>query len=288
MAAGPLTPAGVKLITIDVGLVLTVTGQAGAQAVSAILGAGGMADVVDTITNTQSKTYGPYTVAKTCRLSVGAGQVGYSTSAALSAIPQLQAVAVSQDGLTVSSQGVKPGSNVVVYNADTGAPVGTATALADGSWSVGPLKTPLLNGVRVAYEATIVGPVSTVSGVTPPLAAPGQVTGLALDAATATTQALHWTAPATGGAPASYRVEYRVAGTTSWSILGGTTAGTSATVTGLTAQTSYQYRVTAVNATGSGTPSVTVTGATAAASSGSQPGTISTDASDPNSITPKV
>jgi len=94
--------------------------------------------------------------------------------------------------------------------------------------------------------------------------APAQVTGLTLGTPTSTTQPLTWTAPANGGsAITDYRVEFSSNGGTTWNIFAdGTSTATSATVTGLTASTSYVYRVSAINAIGTGTASATVTGST--------------------------
>lgn len=103
------------------------------------------------------------------------------------------------------------------------------------------------------------GPVSaTVSATTPATpTAPGQVTGLATGTMTETTAPLTWTA--TSGAT-SYLVESKTAAGSTWTPV---TVGTnSATVTGLTAATSYNFRVSAINANGTGTASVTATAST--------------------------
>lgn len=97
--------------------------------------------------------------------------------------------------------------------------------------------------------------------------APNQVTGLTLGTATSTTQPLTWTAPSNGGsAITDYVVQYSPAGANSWTTFAdGTSTTASATVTGLTASTSYDYRVAAVNVIGQGSYSSTATGSTAAA-----------------------
>lgn len=98
----------------------------------------------------------------------------------------------------------------------------------------------------------------TVSGN--PAQAPGQVTGLTAGAATGSTQALTWTA--VPGAT-SYNVEYKTAASGTW-LTFGTVTNASATVTGLTSGTSYNYRVSAVNSAGTGPVSATVTASTTA------------------------
>jgi len=103
---------------------------------------------------------------------------------------------------------------------------------------------------------------------TAPLAAPGQVTGLAATPSSITSVALAWNAPAGGGAAATYTVQYRVVGAGAWSTFGGAVITTATTVTGLASNTAYEFRVTAVNAAGSGTPSATASATTPAAPPG--------------------
>lgn len=117
-----------------------------------------------------------------------------------------------------------------------------------------------------ATNATGTGPVSaTVSATTAAsLAAPGQVTGLTAGTAGTTTMPLTWTAPATGGAPSDYVVEYKASASGTWLLFtDGVSVTPSATVTGLTSDTSYDFRVSATNATGTGTASATATATTA-------------------------
>jgi hypothetical protein len=91
--------------------------------------------------------------------------------------------------------------------------------------------------------------------------APSQVTG-----ATATSGngqlTLSWSAPATGGsAITDYVIEQFNTATSTWTVLAdGVSIATSFTVTGLTNGTSFQFRISAVNAIGTGTVSATATG----------------------------
>ena len=93
------------------------------------------------------------------------------------------------------------------------------------------------------------GPHTTPVRATPgaPLAAPGVPRSLVATAGNAQL-ALSWTAPAAGGAVASYRVEWGTGG--SYSTGNATVTGTSRTITGLTNGTTYNVRVRAQNATG--------------------------------------
>ena len=167
--AGPVTTNGSITVTIDAGRTLVVTGEAGAKGSVALLN-GSAVESVDTINGTQSETYGPYATNRTCRLYAEAGKIGYQLGSSLSALPGVAAPTISADGKTISGTGVKPGTTVPVYNADTGVPFGQATSLADGSWSL-TLKADLAAGTRVGFDPVIVGPSATLfgnSGSTPP------------------------------------------------------------------------------------------------------------------------
>ena len=95
---------------------------------------------------------------------------------------------------------------------------------------------------------------STAVGVPSATAAPTAAAG-------DQTMALTWSAPAANGsAITDYVVEFAVSGSASWSTFAdGTSTTTSATVTGLTPGTAYDFRVSAVNAIGTGTNSATTT-----------------------------
>lgn len=121
--------------------------------------------------------------------------------------------------------------------------------------------------ISVTNNGGLTNPANITYTASAAATAPAQVTGLTLGTATTTTQPLSWTAPANGGsALTDYVVQSSPAGANTWTTFAdGTSTTASATVTGLTASTSYDYRVAAVNAVGTGTYSATATGSTAAA-----------------------
>jgi hypothetical protein len=78
---------------------------------------------------------------------------------------------------------------------------------------------------------------------------------------------LTWTAPSTlnGGTITDYRVQYRVTGAWTWSTFtDGVSATTGATVTGLAANRSYQFQVSARTAQGYSSYAVAVSKSTLA------------------------
>lgn len=72
---------------------------------------------------------------------------------------------------------------------------------------------------------------------------------------------LTWGSPSTGGSVITdYVVEYKESSSGTWlTFTDGASTATSAHVTGLTDSTSYDFRISAVNGVGTGTPSVTLT-----------------------------
>jgi hypothetical protein len=96
-------------------------------------------------------------------------------------------------------------------------------------------------------------------------ASPATAPGLPDAVATATSVSLTWSASsAHPNAPVvDYRIELRAAGTDAWRTFDdGVSTATSATVTGLTTGTTYDFRVRALSAAGPGAPSSTRTVAT--------------------------
>ncbi|MEJ0020745.1 MAG: fibronectin type III domain-containing protein [Acetobacteraceae bacterium] len=104
---------------------------------------------------------------------------------------------------------------------------------------------------------------ATVTGTTPAagVAAPGAVTGVTTGTATGTTLGLSWTAPSSGGAVASYSARWSPHGANTWTQID-SISGTSTTISGLTASTSYDFEVEAVNSGGNSGWTAAVTAST--------------------------
>ncbi|MDR3661459.1 MAG: fibronectin type III domain-containing protein, partial [Mycobacterium sp.] len=83
------------------------------------------------------------------------------------------------------------------------------------------------------------------------LTVPGSPLALATGAVTTSSVSLTWTAAGSGGTPTGYMVEYSLDGGSTWSQPVSFGSATSCTVTGLSAATTYAFRVAATNAAGS-------------------------------------
>lgn len=113
------------------------------------------------------------------------------------------------------------------------------------------------------------------NGLAPALAnnlaptAPAQVTGLSATPSSGQV-ALAWTAPSSNrSAITDYIPEFKASADSTWlTFTDGTSAATTATITGLTDATAYDFRVKAVNAIGAGPVSAVVTATPAAAPAG--------------------
>jgi len=151
---------------------------------------------------------------------------------------------------------------VIQYRPDVAGAVWTT--FTDGTSAVpGTTITGLTNGTRYIVRVAAVNPVGigpfVESAAAAPFTVPGAPTGVTGTVGDGRVN-LTWTAPAaTGGAPVTdYLVEYRLnaAGSTSWTpFTRAPSTATSAVVTPLVNGQSYVFRVTALNAAGSGTPS---------------------------------
>ena len=148
-----------------------------------------------------------------------------------------------------------------------------------GSWlSAGVVASPvtvtgLTNGttysVKIrAVNAAGAGTESTSESVTPQVdGLPTQPRSLAAGTPTATTMPLTWSVPTSDGGESitDYVVQFKLSTASVWTTFAdGVSPSTGATVTGLTASTSYDFRVAAVNSVGQGAYTDSVTESTAA------------------------
>jgi hypothetical protein len=166
----------------------------------------------------------------------------------------------------VSDGGAALTDYTVEYSSDSGT---TWTTFTDGtSTTASTTVTGLSNGTTYTFRVSAVtaagtGAVSDSASATT-LSEPDPPTSLSATAGIEQV-ALTWTAPSSNGGSAitDYTIEYSSDSGTTWTTFAdGTSTATSATVTGLSTGTTYTFKVAAVNAAGTGTPSATVSATT--------------------------
>jgi hypothetical protein len=96
----------------------------------------------------------------------------------------------------------------------------------------------------------------------PPLPVPGQVANLRATPASANSIVLSWDPLSTVGAGVTYTVQFGGHGSNIFATAADNLIGTSFTVSGLIPNSTYDFRVIAANATGSGPPSDLATATT--------------------------
>src|SRR5438093_798989 len=120
------------------------------------------------------------------------------------------------------------------------------------------------------YFATLVADLDTGSSST---TAPQPPTGLTATAASSSQINLSWTAPTNNGGSAitGYKIESSTNSGSTWSVLVSNTGstGTAYSDTGLSPNTTYSYRVSAINSVGTSTPSNTASATTQSATTSS-------------------
>ena len=131
-----------------------------------------------------------------------------------------------------------------------------------------------------AINANGTGDPSNVDSATTTTAAPGAPTGLTATASGTTAINLSWTAPGSTGGSAitGYRIEVSPDGGSSWTDQVANTSNTTTTYahTGLTAGDTRHYRVSAINANGTGDPSNVDSATTTTAAPGAPTGLTAT------------
>jgi hypothetical protein len=130
---------------------------------------------------------------------------------------------------------------------------------SNGSTGLSPFQSGALRCVSYAGGTTIFASISAGNAAT---VAPGQVLNLAASSVNSTSVSLSWSIPVSGGPATAYTVQYRIAGTTTWAVVGQNIGATSFTIQGLQSATSYDFTAVAANNVGTGPASTTLTAAT--------------------------
>ncbi len=234
------------------------------------------------LTSTGSSIVGPQQTVTIWCLNYSGGTVVYASmpqiSVAAPAIPG-QVTALATTGVTTTtvaltwqqpSSGGTPSLYAVQFRS-SGSTVWTVSSatVAGTSYLISGLQPGSSYDIEVAASnqsgtgaASQILTISTTAEVQ--ASPPDQVAGLVAAATSGSSIGLSWSGQTGANAPTSYTVEYRTTGSTGWtsSITG--ISGTSQAVTGLLSATSYDFCVSGVNASGTGTASLVASAVTAA------------------------
>ena len=171
----------------------------------------------------------------------------------------------TQVSLTWTAPTDNGGSAITDYTVESSSDSGTTwTTFVDGtSTTASATVTGLTNGTAYTFRVSPVnavgtGTTSTASAAVVPVTTPGVPTDVEATA-DGTTATVTWTAPTVTGGTAitGYKVESTVDDGTTWATAAADTASTAVTATysDLTSGASYSFRVSAINAVGTGTAS---------------------------------
>src|SRR5271166_840736 len=181
--------------------------------------------------------------------------------------------------LTPLTTNMGSGFQCTVINASMGAvTLGNGFVSSTGSLTLGPQQSAAI--YCATYSGGTIAFASIAGAAT---AAPGQVTGLASSSTTSTTITIAWQVPQSGGSASSYAVQCRQSGTSSWNSAPAVVGATTCVISGLSAATSYDIVVQAINAAGAGSSSAILTVTTSASTQSTLPPQVSGLAVTPTS-----
>jgi len=195
--------------------------------------------------------------------SVGTGSVSATSSATPATVPDAPTALTPTVGNTqVSLTWTAPannGSAITDYRVEyKTAAASTWDVFADGtSTTAAATITSLTNGVTYNFRVSAINSIGTGATTSTASATPASLpdvpTNLAVTRGNASV-ALAWTAPAgNGSAITDYKVEYKNTSDSVWIVVNdGVSATTGVSITSLTNGTSYDFRVSAINAVGAG------------------------------------
>ena len=168
--------------------------------------------------------------------------VELSTNTTLDGTVHNGRVLVCSQPLTLSPAFANMGSGFCceVLNFSTGSVLfGSGITTSTGQPVLLPMQMALLRGTTYSGGSVVfAGIVSGSVAVTD--TAPGQVVGLTSPSVTPNSITLTWSASTGGGAATSYSIQYRLAGTSTWTSVLQTGVATASTISGLSSSTQYR------------------------------------------------
>jgi prepilin-type N-terminal cleavage/methylation domain-containing protein len=207
----------------------------------------------------------PHTFTVTAVHTTGPGPASDPVTATPAGAPNTPLASASAGNQAVTVSWNTPGDNgspIVGYVVEIRSGGGEWTSVPHTGTDTSVIVEGLVNGTTYQFRVAAVNAVGQSGFSLPVHAVPATVAGAPdLDVtAAAGVATLTWNTPDDGGSPiVGYSVQYREAGAFGWTPVSHTTTDTTATVTGLTAGVSYEFRVAAVTEVGAGAWSLTAT-----------------------------
>jgi hypothetical protein len=175
--------------------------------------------------------------------------------------------------LTPLTNNMGSGFKCTVINASAGnVTLGSGFVSSNSSLTLAPWQSATL--YCATYSAGTIA-FAAMPTAAPATTVPGQANGLSISSTTATTITVSWQSPSNGGVAASYIVQFRLTGTTSWSNSAPVGSATTYELTALQPATSYDIAVVAQNSAGTGAASATLTVTTASSTQPALPSQVS-------------
>ncbi len=241
-----------------------------------------------------------YTYRVSAINAIGTGSPSNTASATTSnAVPQpptgltATAASSSQINLSWAAPANNGGSAITGYKIERVTGAGSFVTIVGNTNSTTTTysDTGLAASTAYTYRVSAINSVGTSSpsntaSATTSNAVPQPPTGLTATAISSSQINLSWTAPANNGGSAitGYKIERSTNAGSTWTILANIGNTTTYSDTGLAASTAYTYRVSAINAIGTGSPSNTASATTQSATAPQPPTGLTATAASPSQI----
>ncbi|HEV2193363.1 MAG TPA: fibronectin type III domain-containing protein [Nitrosopumilaceae archaeon] len=209
--------------------------------------------------------FGPQAIAQAPPATAPAAPTGLTSTAVSSAQINLSWTASSTGGSPITGYKIEYKIGSGAYSVLAANTANTTTSYSHTGLTASTAYTYRVSAINSIGTGTTSAE-ATATTQAPPATAPAAPTGLTSTAVSSAQINLSWTAPSNGGSPITgYKIEYKI-GSGAYSVLAANTANTTTSYshTGLIPSTAYTYRVSAINAIGTSTPSTEASATTQA------------------------
>jgi hypothetical protein len=238
------------------------------------------------VSSTGGLTLAPEQTASICCVTYSGGTIafaslaGTATAVAPGQVSSLSDLSTTSTTVTLSWQAPTSGGSASSYAVQyrisgtsawtSGATVIGATTCSLAGLAASTSYDVIVQAVNTAGTglSSSILTVTTAAATSTQAPVPPQVTGLVVAPVSSSAVQVTWSAQTGTGAATSFTIQYRVTGSTTWTSSVPGVSGTTTTISGLQAATSYDFSIIGVDSSGSGPLSATVTAVTEAATVG--------------------